>query len=131
MSDRDQDPYNDDDNDTRIGGGGSDYTHVTDPYGAPSSVGASTVDPYGGGGASTVLGGNSMNSRYGGASVVSENPFRQDDPFDNHTEYGGAHSDVGGNRYAPPSVAMDDPYGDNDRTSAARFPSGAYDRIER
>ncbi|KAK3326553.1 hypothetical protein B0H66DRAFT_164239 [Apodospora peruviana] len=88
-----------------------------DPYGAPSS--RISPDPYGG--PSPGVGGG---AGYGGASNAPENPFRQDNPFDDDTEY---HPHVpsvaGGGRYAAPTTH-------DEYDADARFPSANYDRIE-
>ncbi|KAK3945106.1 hypothetical protein QBC46DRAFT_133627 [Diplogelasinospora grovesii] len=97
-----------------------DADHDESAYGgAPSHV----SDPYA---STSVVGSQVSNSSYG---APTENPFRQDNPFDSDTEYHSSGQSIvaSGGRYAPPSV--NDEYEDDNRP--ARFPAASYDRIER
>ncbi|KAK3378236.1 hypothetical protein B0H63DRAFT_241694 [Podospora didyma] len=97
---------------------------VSDPYGAPSSV---VSDPYGPGLGRQASGGSQVG---GGYRSPPENPFRQDNPFDDSAEYhsGGVGGGPAG-RYAPPS-AHDD-YEEDQATRPVAFPNADYDRITR
>lgn len=115
---------NDHDNDPEIplgggigGGGVGAHSDYADPYGAPRR----SPDPYGG--PSSV---GPAGSSYGGSITGRENPFRDENPFDDDTSYnpGGRTSAMGsmGSRYTAPTVQDD---------YDARFPAANYDRITR
>lgn len=89
--------------------GHSDYS---DPYGAPSHV----SDPYTG--AAGVSG--SQVSYSGG-----QNPFQQQNPFDDDTEYR-RPSPAAGGRYNPPTAQDEE-----DDARPVAFPTANYDRITR
>ena len=102
------------DHDTSYGGSG---VGSTNPYGGAS--GSQAADPFG-----TMHSTHSQGS-YGNAP---ENPFRQDNPFDNESDYhGGTHygSQVGSS-YAAPTA-----HDDYDAHAPAQFPTANYDRTVR
>ncbi|KAK3359321.1 hypothetical protein B0T25DRAFT_94266 [Lasiosphaeria hispida] len=111
-ADHDDDPHR---------GPHSDYSdpygapnHAPDPYGAPNLA----PDPY--------VAGSQASSQISYTGAATENPFRQDNPFDSDNEYHPTPSTVGG-RYAAPSAQ--DEFEDDRRP--VHFPSADYDRITR
>lgn len=120
MNDHDQDDVHNTAHDPYAGGASN-----TDPYNPHAAGSAYDADTsYGGAGrrASHGSGGG-----YAGAAGVAENPFRQDNPFDDDSGYAAPHqSSTSVQRpYAPPTAEEFD----DDRP--VQFPAADYDRVVR